>query len=435
LRILWWAYAKPVPVSDFEEYRLLAEGLLKNSRFGILKPSAYLFPGYPFFLAFIITIHPSVEWLSLVNVILSTLMTYILYKLSLSLTSNTSLSLVAALIYAINPTFILFSPVLASEHLYSVLLFSAFLILGRDQTKISSHPIRKYLLSGILFGLAILTRGEGVFFLPIFLGMSYSSTTKNGNRYMAVLITLIAIVLVIAPWYMRNYYIVGPGSGLSTSSGLNFYYAHNENQYGGHSLKGTDFEDMDEVQRQKFGYKLGFEYLTTANLQKIAKDISVGTSNLYFSTDYYALYWSTRIPSLESDTPNPSKQLKGIYEIQKVLQMYFFLALSAILSLLFVRHYPLKVCFFLFGIVIMNWIGYAWIFWAKARYRYTSEIVFCVLSALFFYEIINYFQHHLITPKKKKRGEQINYPYNKVAINTFIIKLLLAPEQKPFNIY
>jgi len=32
--------------------------------------------------------------------------------------------------------------------------------------------------------------------------------------------------------------------------------------------------------------------------------------------------------------------------------------------------------------VLMNWIGYAVIFWGKARYRYMIEAVFCLLGAM-----------------------------------------------------
>jgi len=41
----------------------------------------------------------------------------------------------------------------------------------------------------------------------------------------------------------------------------------------------------------------------------------------------------------------------------------------------------------------MNWIGSAWIFWEKARYRYVSEVIFCILALLFLYEVIKYFLH------------------------------------------
>jgi hypothetical protein len=60
------------------------------------------------------------------------------------------------------------------------------------------------------------------------------------------------------------------------------------------------------------------------------------------------------------------------------------LLLAAFLSVFFLRHYAPRVWLFLYGVVLMNWIGYALIFWAKARYRYVSEVVFCILAALFY---------------------------------------------------
>jgi 4-amino-4-deoxy-L-arabinose transferase-like glycosyltransferase len=385
-RVLWWAYSEPIPVSDFEEYLCLAKGFLQLGQYGIPNPSAYHLPGYPIFLAIMLVISDSISWLSFVNVIMSTLMIYIVYKLTLILTSEKLVSIIAALVCAFNPTFVFFSPVLASEHLFAILLFLAFMVLLNNYGDQSTNRGMKLILAGILFGAAVLTRGEGIFYLLILLLMTYFTSKRNNRSYLEILIILLLFIVTITPYYIRNYYSVGPGSGLSTTGGINFYYAHNEKQYGWHSLDGSVFDGKDEIQQQKLGYHLGFDYLINHSILRIVKDIARGTKALYLSSSAYSLRWSTSLPIIEGTTYR-SKQLKWINCLKYFTLSYFLLLSAAILSCLFLRQYDLRMWAFLYGIVVMNWIGYAWIFWGKARYRYISEIVFCILAAISLYQI------------------------------------------------
>ena len=389
-RVLWWAYAEPIPVSDFEGYRHLAEGFLERGQLGFPNPSAYRLPGYPIFLAvFMKIISNSTAWLSFANLMLSTLLIYLVYRLSLYLTSEKTLAIIAACFCAFNPTFVFFSPILASEHLYVVLLLSAFLVFGDIRVNLSGHRVCKLILSAILLGTAVLTRGEGLFVLPIFLAISYLTfAKKTSHRYLAIIVYLLVFVATVAPWYLRNHYLVAPGSGLSTTGGINFYYAHNKNHYGWHAFKGTVFDGKDDVQQQKLGYQLGFEYLSKASLSRIVRDIARGTKRLFLSSSAYSLEWSISLPTIKNRGPFPLKHLEGIYWFRKLTLAYFALFLAAVLSCLFLYRYSFRTWLVFYGIVLMNWIGLTWIFWAKARYRYLCEVIFCILAALFIFEVI-----------------------------------------------
>ena len=172
--------------------------------------------------------------------------------------------------------------------------------------------------------------------------------------------------------------------------GINFYFAHNENEYGWHVLEGPVFAGKSEAQQQAIGYELGFKYLSEASLLRIARDIAEGTARLYLLSGAYSVEWSTKLPRLKPGTPYPSKQLKGTNLFKELTWAYFILFSAAILSCLFLLRYPLRMWFYLYGIVVMNWIGYAWIFWAKARYRYVSEVVFCILASFILHHIVRY---------------------------------------------
>jgi len=400
-RILWMIYSRPSPVSDFEGYRRLAEGLLRYHQFGVPKPTAYRLPVYPMFLAFTMLFSESVLWLSFVNVILSTLLIYVGYELVRRLTLDLETSLFASLLIAVNPTFVFFSPVLASEHLFSLLLFFAFVVIYGCETNLNfSDVIRRCIFSGFIFGTAVLTRGEGIFYLPIYAVVNFLRVRLNNKKraVFPLLVSLLACAVVISSWYIRNYRTIGPGSGLSTTSGLNFYYAHNDEGYGWHSLQETPFEGLSEVEQQKLGYRLGFEYLFSAGSKRIIKDIFSSTLHLYGASSDYTVFWCTRLQPKQTAENNhlsskhgkwagknvsyPSRKLSGINLFSKMTKFYYVLALGALLSIIFLRKYSLSVWVFLYGIVLMNWIGYAVIFWGIARFRYSCEVIFCILTSI-----------------------------------------------------
>jgi len=401
VRVLWWTHAKPIPVSDFAHYQHLAENLLKHH---YLEPSAYRLPVYPIFLAIIMTINKSIAWLSFANLILSTLSIYVIYKFTLHITHQKLPALLSTIFCAFNPTFIFFSPILASEHLFVILFFLAFLLLEDSNNKTQIFQVLNPVFSGGIFGVAVLTRGDGLFYIPVLLIMTHFSFNKTTYKYLSVLTFILAFAVTLSPWLIRNYYVVGPGAGLSTTGGVNFYFAHNNQQYGGHPLQGTPLEEgTDEIETQKIGYQVGLEYISNANLARIAQDIIIGSKHLFLSQPNYSVSWNTKLPRLESGTPNPSKQLKGINWFYKLTKVYFPLMLVALMSILFVHRYTHKAIVSLYGIIIMNWIGYACVFWAKARYRYVSEYIFCILAALFFYEIIKYIQNYKLVFSIEKR--------------------------------
>jgi 4-amino-4-deoxy-L-arabinose transferase-like glycosyltransferase len=389
VRVFWWAYAQPIPVSDFEDYRQLGEGLLKYGQLGYPNPTAHRLPVYPAFLAVMMQISYSVKWLSFVNVLLSTTLIYLVYLLTLSLTSKTTLSIVAALICALNPAFIFYSSILASENLFSVLLlFSFILLFNHSSTQSTVNIFWPYILSGILFGAAVLTRGEGLFYLPIYAAMGLFAFKSKKQKFIAVCVPVLACIVTVLPWYLRNYFVIAPGSGLATNSGETFYLAHNEKHYGLIN-KDTPLYGLGQVERNKLGYQLGIQYIHDASLWTLLKDIAVGTCNLYLSgTD--SIYWSTRYQSQPPPhAPYPYKQLRGDWLFARwAFNAYSILLIGAMLSCIFFPRYPSKMWFILYGIVVMNWIGYAVVFFAQPRYRFMAEVMFCILASITLYEVI-----------------------------------------------
>lgn len=370
LRLAWLWHAHPAPVSDFEYYRHFAEVLLDRHQLGDPQPSAARVPAYPLFLAGAMLLSRSVGWLSLLNVLLSTALIPLVARVALLLGLGTRDAVYAAFLCAFDPTFVFFAPVLASEHLFVLLLFGALVVV----------LARRVALAGLLFGAATLTRPDALFYAPIFLLVTRVRSNPMPVRGLAVFVLVAATT--IAPWLVRNRLVVGPGTGLSTFGGLNFYYAHNDRAYGWHPVQGTPLEGLDEVQAQRRGYEIGLAYLARHGSRRIVGDTLRGTQRLYSPSAWpFALYWSTRTPGRTPDE-NRKNRIPGHRLWRHLAGLYRIPFCGALLSVIFIRRVPSLAAVVLYGLVAMNWFGHCVIFWADPRYRYVAEVVFCILTAV-----------------------------------------------------
>lgn len=378
-RVGWWAYARPVPVSDFEYYRRLGLELLVHHQLGYPRPSAVRVPGYPALLAALMLVSRSTDWLALANVALSALLILVVYRLARVLTGDERVARLAALVSALSPELVFLSPVLASEHLYVLLLFGSLLLLAPAMT--TAAPSRaRVILAGLCFGAATLTRPDGLFYLPVAAVLARSHAARWTLRYRPVLPFLLCVLIVVAPWYVRNLVSVGPGAGLSVQGGLTFYYGHNERGAGYHPLQGTPLDGLGDVERQRKGYEVGWKYISDSRPSQLWGDLMRATAVLFWGTGAGSLDWSTRAygSTPDNSTAKPLRARPVLEEVERF--GYRSLLVVALLAVVFARRYPrLWVAY---GVVVMTWVCYAGVYLAMTRYRYAAEIAMCILAAV-----------------------------------------------------
>lgn len=384
-RLVWMIYARPIPFSDYADYKNIAENLLEHRQFGYPEPSAYRFPLYPVFLSLLMIITPNTFWLSFCNVVLSSMLIILVYLIAMQLTGNNILiSLFGALFCAINPTFIFYAPVLASEHLYSVFLFSGIVILLYQKSK----PTIRIILSGVALGLASLTRGEGIFFIPIFLIAGYFAMKKYKFVYIRLAFLILICMIVILPWYIRNLNIFGPGVGISTTGGINFYLAHNKYGYGFRYITETEFKGLNEIERHKLGLKLGFNYIIRSGKSELFKGVLRGTAALYMpSSD--AVNSSICLPI----SGYPERKIAGS-NLLKGINIWFYiliLVMALISTIIFYKTLAVKSWIILVSIIVTNWFCYSVVFWGGDRFRFIAEIIFCILAGITLYNLLSIF--------------------------------------------
>jgi hypothetical protein len=315
----------------------------------------------------------SVAWLSLANVALSVLLIPLVHALTRSLTGSERAASVAAVVCAINPSFVFLSPVLASEHLYVLALFATFLLLAK----------RRPWAAGVLFGCAVLTRPDALFYAPVAMTLLLSTAAgPRRARLRSAVVFSLCVAAVVTPWVIRNQVSVGPGAGVSTSGGLNFYFGHREGGPGYRALQGTPLDSVREVERQRVGYTLGWQYISSAGLPQLLRDIGVNTRTLFWSTEAASLHWSTREPrgSPDDTTAQPLRALTWLPAVERLGHLVLLaLALGSLVSF---RQQPAPFLWTAWGIVAMTWLGYAVVFVAMARYRYAAEVVWCLLAGV-----------------------------------------------------
>jgi len=160
-------------------------------------------PVYPFFLAAVYFFFGhNYTAARLAQVVIGALTCLVIYFIGKEI-YNERIGLLAALAAAVYPQFIVYSGCLLSERV-DIFLLSLAMLFGVKAAKRSS--IRLYFASGALLGAATLCRPVTMFF-PFFLFLALVILYKNKRTaIMYSLAFLLATVLVIAPWTIRNYF-------------------------------------------------------------------------------------------------------------------------------------------------------------------------------------------------------------------------------------
>lgn len=249
-RILFVMIVPTKPVSDFLAYD--NAGWAIASGHGAVdagQPWINWPPGYPAFLGLLYFIFGhSLLAAKLAQVLLSTATCVLTYFVARAVFAEDGwfIGPLAAMLVAVYPQSIFYTSVLASDVLFSFLLMLAVWTLVRNGFPSS----RNALLTGLIIGLATLTRGQALL-LPIVVvvwliiallktgGVAFGDEageqvtaprvaflTWKKTAMTAVLVGLVAIVVVL-PWTARNYRVFHRFIPVSANTGTNLWIGNN----------------------------------------------------------------------------------------------------------------------------------------------------------------------------------------------------------------
>jgi 4-amino-4-deoxy-L-arabinose transferase-like glycosyltransferase len=242
LRFFYIKVANSDPTKSGEDpyyYSLIAQNLLDGRGFIEGGARAYRPPAFPWFLAGSYSIVGGASKVVFAQLFLAVLgaLHPVLTALWVREISTRRVGYFAAIMTAVHPQFIRYPQTLYTEAFYLFLLSLAMLFLLRA---VRSNALIGFVLAGVTFGLAALTREVTLiipFLVAIWFYLLRNKTIERGGvevparinltRNWLVLTCIMAVTVL--PWTVRNYGIFKTLVPISTNSGINFYIGNNPN--------------------------------------------------------------------------------------------------------------------------------------------------------------------------------------------------------------
>jgi hypothetical protein len=224
-----WYYARGVTIASGEGY---SEG-------GIA--TAYWPPGWPGFLGLLFWLFgPSAMVGKLANLAFAAIIFPIALGLGSAIFANRLVGRLTVLLLTIYPNQIGYVPTLATELFYTTLLLLAIFILVR------SHSLLSLVVSGIVFGIATLTKPQTLFIPAVLFGAWWvfaERRSRLSSWMLRAALVYTAIAVVVAPWTVRNYLVFGEFVLISTNGGGTLLSGNNPSASG-------DYTENDALVKQ-----------------------------------------------------------------------------------------------------------------------------------------------------------------------------------------
>ncbi len=214
LRLLVWRWHELYPLGgDEQEYLNQALTLLRTRQYvelRLMRPPLYAI----FLAACIVAFDLLIQNLRLVQAVISALTVAPLYLLALRLFDERRIAVVAGLLTALNYTLAFTATELLTETLFLFGLTVIFALLSHSAFTSRWPP----LLAGVCLGLLALLRSVA---LPLLALGALWLMVRAGKRAAAIFV--LAAVLVIAPWTLRNYLTYGAIIIIDTTGAENLW--------------------------------------------------------------------------------------------------------------------------------------------------------------------------------------------------------------------
>ena len=262
--------------ADAVEFNAIAANLAGHGEYTIEPhhPTSFRAPGFPFALAGIYALF-GVNNFSAAHLffcLIGAALTLVVFFLAREVT-HLNTALIAAGLVAVYPNVLYYAIHFSSEPLFTLLLTLSLWLFLRGA---KYHAPHFYAYSGLLLGLAALTRPLAFYFFPFYvvaalwLGRSRCKSTLSG-----LFLFMLLVALPIAPWTARNYlvhhrYLLIASNGGSTFWGSNNSVVLNDPHCRGGWVSTNYMPDekaevrklTNEVDRDRLEWKFGETFLT-----------------------------------------------------------------------------------------------------------------------------------------------------------------------------
>jgi hypothetical protein len=403
--VLW--LSDTVPYSDYYYYHEAARQSAHDWRFFFEPASVEQFgklgwwpPGYPMFVGAIYTVlgdsHRNAVF---VQVLLGTLVCWQVYRLAKragTLWKETGgipveatpsdvaerFGLLAALLVAVNPTYIFTTNLIASENLHVLLFVFGLWLAGRTWRR-----TRDPAWTGVVLALGTLTRAAGLL-LPVVVALWQRRRVPSPRAWrFPVLWLLGAYALTIAPWTLRNALVAGSPALVCFGGGFNFYLGHCDGTPGYRKLSDTPMGGLQTAAEiDRMGYRLGLDHIAHHPLELVTGSMRKMVD--LFAPSRYALHANSAILDPSRQPPAQivvggqrpkDRLLAGPFTVLASVYTYLLLAGALAACLFGWRRLPGELR--LAAYVCAYWIAAHVVFWAQPRFRYPMEVPLALLAA------------------------------------------------------
>jgi 4-amino-4-deoxy-L-arabinose transferase-like glycosyltransferase len=256
---------KQIQFSDASQFEAIGRLLAEQGTYGhqTLRP-----PGYPTFIAGVYRVFgEDLRVLRVAEALVSTLAVALLGLVGARWFGRTA-GLLTATLTAVHPVLAFLPSTQYSENVAVLMTVAA---LGASLSAIRQGGLPRWILAGVLFGLAVLVRPNLVLLLPgLALGAAFALHRERRGWLIPFVVTALAMALTLAPWTVRNHREHGRWYFVSTGGGRQFWAGNNP------WISGRTTESMqpDSVEQAEFNklpwndfvheqwfYRKGFEFI------------------------------------------------------------------------------------------------------------------------------------------------------------------------------
>jgi len=193
---------------------------------------------------------------------------------------NAKIGLTAALLQSLYPVMIYFDGELLLDPLFTLLLQ---LVVYRLVIWFDNRTISQALVTGLLLGLASITRPTALVFIPLIVLLLAASLKNAGAWAKHSIIFILAVSLVMAPIFVRNLIVAGDPVPIASQGGINLYIGNNSNADG-----------VSAVLPEPLGHNWRLKEITYLAEQEVGKRLKPGEVSSFWTNK--AFHWMRNNP-------------------------------------------------------------------------------------------------------------------------------------------
>ncbi len=354
-------------------------------------------PGYPVFLGVLYEIFGANHRVAaFAHVVLGTIVCGLVYLIARG-ACRRRVALGAALWIALDPHYLFTTNLVASENLFVVWFALGLWLAMRPWTR-ARDPVAV----GVALALASLTRAVALL-LPVVVllwkrrqanrpAQVDASMDRVGASRGHAFALVAAFALVILPWSVRNWSVVGEPALVSYGGGLNFYFGHNEQDPVFRDVSQTPMAGLrtpGAIDRR--GWQLGLRHVLRDPAGELGRTLF--KLRELFDSPRYALQANNAVRRPEGWRYDPAiaALAEEARERQRVRARYlrgilgqwadahtWLTVLGALAALFLWRRFTNELRFIAW--VAVYWVVVHMVFWAQPRFRYPLEIPMAILA-------------------------------------------------------